>query len=260
MNATTFSAFGAKSWREGQRLEPHTHDAWSYWSAATPRQGDTEARLQMRLAKCDALHLAPRDPRFYKPEREAQWQNTSPLWQRYIPEYGITEDMSCIGQAEEHVRRPTLANPNRLSPDFVTSRTKAGRRTTPLISYNSIGWNRRHYEPLPDASRPHTSTSPYEGRKQTDWSRGRSRKPFAAGPPMGLTGTVPPSAETSIASRLSSLPPAFQEGYYSARGLDDADSEYEPPRISGVDTSSRPPLVVHNKTRVYRPPWIGIEY
>ena len=35
-----------------------------------------------------------------------------------------------------------------------------GRRTSPLISYNSIGWNRRNYEPVPDVVRvtPHRSS------------------------------------------------------------------------------------------------------
>ena len=63
-------------WKEGSRLEPHTHDAWSFWSAAQPKDGDTEARLQMRLAACDALHLAPRDPRFWKPSSPYDWPST----------------------------------------------------------------------------------------------------------------------------------------------------------------------------------------
>ena len=163
---------------------------------AQPVPGDTEARLQMRLAASQALNMPPRDPRFYKcvrpprasqdtpttlprgarhrvrvhctrfrrtraatrrlrlatrrlrraavpatfaprclrrlrpatpharaqhthshhayprlcvrPEREAEWQDSSPVWSRYIPEYGISGDMSCVGQSEEHVRRPTL--------------------------------------------------------------------------------------------------------------------------------------------------------
>jgi hypothetical protein len=72
-----------------------------------------------------------------------------------IPEYGIGDGVECVGQMEEHVRRPTLsAQRGPRSSDFVQARSRLGRRTTPLIAYNSIGWNRRHYEPIPDVARP----------------------------------------------------------------------------------------------------------
>jgi len=261
MQTATFSSPPGKSWREGQRLEPHTHDAWSYWSEAKPRKGDTEARLQMRLATSDALSLSPRDPRFYKPDRELGWQNSSPMWSRFIPEYGITQNMSCIGQSEEHVRRPTLAAPNRSAQDFVSSRTSAGRRTTPLISYNSIGWNRRHYEPIPDNSRPHTS-SPYESRsKEAELSRKQSAsRPFGA----PHTGSFVGSEIDGMATASSVRSAAHKSGprtisSRSGRSIG-VEQDHEPPRIAGVDTSSRPPLVVHSKTGIYQSPWIGTVY
>jgi len=256
----------SRYWREGARLEPHTHDAWSYWQPAHPRGGDTEARLQMRLATCDALNLPPRDPRFWKPEREANWQNSSPLWSRFIPEYGIQDTMACIGQSEEHVRRPTLGKPNRRDGnDFVSVRNRSGRRTTPLISYNSIGWNRRDYEPIPDNSRPQTS------RDMTMWSKQqqeRDRMSMPSSHPTSLessavfdaSGKKMLSSRTATA-RTSPNTSEYNEGYMEGSGTGKYDMDlYEPPRISGVDTSARPPLVVHSATKVYRPPWIGISY
>jgi hypothetical protein len=77
------------NWRESTRLEPHRSDKWSYWSQAHPRPGDTEARLQLRVATLDLLDKAPRDPKFWRcatpsrasraPHAHAAWRRTHPL-------------------------------------------------------------------------------------------------------------------------------------------------------------------------------------
>lgn len=126
-----------------------------FWQPNRARHGDTEAKLLNRVAVLDALNLPPRDPRWWNPRREAGWNNDNPLCSNYIPEYGIGEGVGCVGHIEEHVRRPTLSSgrgPH--TTDYIQSRSRLGRRTTPLISYNSIGWNRRHYEPIADQARP----------------------------------------------------------------------------------------------------------
>jgi len=269
------------NWRESTRLEPHRSDKWSYWSQAHPRPGDTEARLQLRVATLDLRDKAPRDPKFWSPEREAAWQNASPLWSRYIPEYGITDESACIGQAEEAVRRPTLGALNkrgggRGTDTFVATRSRAGPRTTPLISYNSIGWNRRHYEPIPDAARPSTVPSPQELRRNTpsttEWANRRRqvnmRRPFG-GSDAGFSPSATGGSMASLAGSgsicsggpegpIGSSSSAYRDGYDSAAGPPGAMSP--PARIFGIDTASRPPLVVHSPTRVYRPAWIGVAY
>jgi hypothetical protein len=143
-------------WNEGHRLEPHSADAWSDWEGACPLENDTEARLQLRIATANALDRAPRDPRFWQPQREAMWLNDCAAHDNYIPTYGVSEDAGRLGQSEEWVRRPTvgahLGNGKR-GEGYVALRSHLGRRTTPLIAYDSLGWNRRHYEPIPDRSR-----------------------------------------------------------------------------------------------------------
>ena len=62
---------------------------------------ESTAQTQLRMATASALDQQPRDPRFYAPDREAKWKNASPLWSRYIPEYGLTNDVTCVGQSEE---------------------------------------------------------------------------------------------------------------------------------------------------------------
>mmetsp|Transcript_3745 Transcript_3745/g.11084 ORF Transcript_3745/g.11084 Transcript_3745/m.11084 type:complete len:200 (+) Transcript_3745:25-624(+) len=156
---------------------------------------DTRRGLELH-ASAEALDAAPRDPRFHDPASEARWDNTSPLWGRYIPEFGVKKNYNCMGQSEEHVRRPTSIG---ILPPAGGAR--GGPRVTPLLSYNSIGWNRRHYEPMPNGA-----TS----------SRQASRMPFA--------------------------------------------EQAAPPRIDWVDSSARPPIVLHSNKKIVVPARIGVWY
>ena len=61
------------------------------------------------------------------------------------------------------------------------------------------------------------------------------------------------------------LPPGHPMGSSMLSGMSGgtggmSEASYDPPRIHGVDTASRPPLVVHSDKRVYRPAWIGVSY
>jgi len=150
--------------------------------------------------------------------------------------------------------------------DYVAQRTRAGRRTTPLISYNSIGWNRRHYEPIPDVSRP-TSSSPYDARRPASTREGaRRQQPFGSrGSPASRATPDDASlgqsySNDSIKGVNGPIPvtsSSYREGYLDGSG---GGGTYDPPRIYGIDTASRPPLVVHSPTKVYRPAWIGVSY
>ncbi|KAL1500415.1 hypothetical protein AB1Y20_013072 [Prymnesium parvum] len=150
-------------------------------------------RGQELHASVEALHAVPRDPRFYDPQSEAMWDNTSPVWGRYIPEFGVKRRYSYVGQLEDHVRRP---------PSVGILAPRGIPRVSPLISYNSIGWNRRHYEPLP------------EGSTMLPSVRLTRREPF-----MG--------------------PPA---------------------RMERVDTSARPPIVLHSHKKSVGTTRIGVWY
>jgi len=204
---------------------------------------ESNAQTQLRMATASALDQHPRDPRFYSPEREAKWKNASPLWSRFIPEYGLTNDVTCVGQSEEHIRRPTLGQH--------PSRTHSGPRTTPLISYNSIGWNRRHYEPIPDTSRPSTC-QPYDPvmRRMASSGERSVRKPF--GPTIASPLDSMALSESAVGSLMrTSTSSGYPEGSIGP---------FDPPRIFGVDTVSRPPLVVHSPSKVYRSARIGTAY
>jgi len=174
----------------------------------------------MRLAAAEALDLPPRDPRFWRPERESGWDNTAPKYGQFIPTFEVSggNHLTCMGHIEPFIRRP-ISKPR---SDHVTSRMAMGRRTSPLISYNSIGWNRRAFEPVPDVARMsspnrsiHSPSSTMDSHAGSDFAAG-----FAA---------------------------------YT-------DGEFDPPRIEGIDTASRPPLVIHSSGKLRRPAWIGTRY
>ena len=185
-------------------------------------QGENSGAVQLRLAALHALNRAPRDPRFWQPLRELRWVSSTSASGRFIPEHGVHSAFGCIGQVEEHVRRPT----SEIGPGFVKVRSHFGRRTTPLISYNSVGWNRRHYEPLPDISWMPTPRAVIgEAERASPLLR------------------VPQRLDARL--RLSDL--------YDARGS-------EPPRVVGIDTESRPPLVLHSRGKIRRTPVIGTHY
>jgi len=172
----------------------------------------------MRLAAADALDLPPRDPRFWRPERESGWDNTMPKYGQFIPSFEINggNQMTCMGHIEPFIRRP-VSKPR---SDHVTARMSMGRRTTPLISYNSIGWNRRAFEPVPDVTRV---------------------SPRGVGSPSSMMG-----------SRAGS---DFAAGFAAS-----TEGDFDPPRIEGIDTASRPPLVIHSSGKLRRPAWIGTRY
>lgn len=283
-----------REWNGGYRLEPHQTDLHGgYWQPNRARYGDTEAKLLNRVAVLDALNLPPRDPRFWNPRREAGWNNDNPLWGNYIPEYGIGDGVECVGQMEEHVRRPTLsAQRGPRSSDFVQARSRLGRRTTPLIAYNSIGWNRRHYEPIPDVARPQSkgvhgwtstvrSVAGSRSGHSTPGTLSPSRSHESLMNGLGPGGGGHPRALAHLAPENGPMHlDAYAQGYLEARGVlppghpmgssmrsgqsgvssGMSEASYDPPRIHGVDTASRPPLVVHATTPICRPAWIGVRY
>ena len=148
-----------------QVFDRQTDPAWAWWPPARAQPGDSQERTRLRLAAANAMNLAPRDPRYYEPKKEAQWDNSSTVYDRYIPQYHIVggNDLNCLGEIEPHIRRPT----SKPRGDFVPTRLSYGRKTSPLISYDSIGWNRRCYEPVPDAARMHNKGTPYDPRSST---------------------------------------------------------------------------------------------
>ena len=197
-------------------------------------QGDTEMQTNFRLQVLHSLNLPPRDPRFWIPEREAGWDNSSPPFTRYIPEFGVPKRYGSIGQVEEHVRRPT----SQARTDFVNARVAMGRRASPLISADSIGWNRRHYEPMPAAAF-RAPVSPYLAQQRAFSQRrsagsGGSRPSSAAATP---TGTAPtshsgtPFRSASASTRLTSPPSQ------SSIGPGILEDDGDPFRISGVGTA-----------------------
>lgn len=297
-------SFAPSKWNQGFRLEPHGADAYGTYfpSGGRPRpEGDTEARLQMRIGSAELRNLAPRDPRWHDPKREAGWDNRSPLWERYIPSYGYADESTCIGQQEDWVKRPTLGAGG-LSPvsrtkreadntptTFVQARARSGfgRRTTPLISYDSIGWNRRNFEPIPDASRPSSrmgSESSWMWHREEDepvrrpksrassraMSRDASRERLLRDEHGAASEVAPPSPggsealEALYAASEGSAGPVqldeYREAYHQRLHAGTALSPYDPPRLAGVDTTQRPPLVVHMPSKIVRPPWIGVRY
>ena len=206
-----------------------------------------------------------------------------PLVPSRAQEYGYEREVDCVGQSEEFVRRPTLSN--NMGPraaDYAAVRSRLGKRTTPLISYNSIGWNRRHYEPVPDASRPQSSLAApvWSSRPSSRASRTSPRSPVSHRSSSASTLNLSRSADRLVEPRaLDAISPAhgpmrleaYAEGYLQARGTlpppsvrsggsHTSEGSYDPPRLCGVDTVSRPPLAVHSPTKVFRPPWIGVRY
>lgn len=71
-------------------------------------------------------------------QREAGWDNSRPAWGNYIPEYGTPGTHSCVGQIEEHVKRPVTVSGWRARDHR--------KKETPTLFANSITWNRRHCE------------------------------------------------------------------------------------------------------------------
>ena len=180
-------------------------NAW--FPPAQPGPGDTQERVYLRLAALHALNAPPRDPRFWNPKREAGWDNSSPTFQRYIPQHGVPKAFGCIGQSEEHVRRPTAAP----RADFVPTRLGFPQRTSPLISYNSLGWNRRNFEPMPEV--PPRLTQ----RQQAAMLRASTPNP-SSGRPFG-----PPNSRNSSQGSIGSERPHSR-----------FTPSFEPPRISGI--------------------------
>ena len=125
--------------------------AYEHFPLARPLPGDSAGRERLRIASADALNLVPRDPRYFSPHREAQWVASTPLYARYIPSYDIrgADGVNSLHEIEPFISRPT----SKPHSDHVMHRVTLGKRTSPLLSYNSIGWNRRHYEPVPDVTR-----------------------------------------------------------------------------------------------------------
>jgi hypothetical protein len=73
-----------------------------------------------------------------------------------------------------------------------------------------------------------------------------------------------PNAQGYLEAR-GVLPPGHPMGSSMRSGQSGVSSgmseaSYDPPRIHGVDTASRPPLVVHATTPICRPAWIGVRY
>ena len=67
LNTPARKSFAPSRWNQGFRQEPHSSDVWGHYfpDAARPRpEGDTEQRLQMRIASAELRNLAPRDPRW----------------------------------------------------------------------------------------------------------------------------------------------------------------------------------------------------
>ena len=147
-------AFGAARqqrppWNASRGGSSVVDPAYEWWAPARPLPGDSQEQTRLRLSSAQALHRVPRDPRYFNPDREMQWVGTSPLNTRYIPDFDVMgEHINCVHQIEPFISRPA----GKARADHVAHRLSLGKRTSPLLSYNSIGWNRRHYEPVPDAS------------------------------------------------------------------------------------------------------------
>jgi len=191
-----------------------------------------------------------------------QWVGTSPLNTRYIPDFDVMgEHINCVHQIEPFISRPA----GKARADHVAHRLSLGKRTSPLLSYNSIGWNRRHYEPVPDASLANANR-PAFGSGTAMRHEDLRNASFAS---RQSSISRPASRSFSGASDGSPVPPLtpderereYLEGYASSpMGSGNAFLDFEPPRIEGVDTHSRPPLVVHSSHKVRRPAWIGTRY
>jgi len=238
---------------------------YGWWPPAQPKSGDSLEQGRLRLASAHALNLVPRDPRYYQPELEARWVPSTPLNARYIPDYDVAaggENVDCIGQIEPFISRPA----NKPRADHVAHRLSLGRRTSPLISYNSLGWNRRHYEPVPDVSRNAPKRPYFDGTMTRDGmgasmgSMGRpASRALSHGPDVSPGSPIPPLSPNEREA-------AFLEGYASspmgsrAGSRSSGPEAYDPPRIEGVDTHSRPPLLIHSTTKVRRSAWIGTRY
>ena len=155
---------------------------------------ETQERIYLRMAVLQARNQIPRDPRYWHPQREAAWDNSSSTTERFIPAFGVARGFASVAQSEEHIRRPMTPKES-----YVSARVTGSQRVTPLLSYQSIGWNRRNFEPLPRSSAMRAMTA----------TRRPGRQPFAPG-----------FASLSTSSSSHSLPPI--------------DVLCDPPRISGV--------------------------
>ena len=111
------------------------------FSRSTLNSHASLADSRMSSATLNQSFASSRDPKFWSPEKEEGWVTRSPKWEQYIPEYGQAPELSCMSQCEEYVRRPTTLDA------WLVSRSN-GPRVSPLLSYSSIGWNRRNYEPV----------------------------------------------------------------------------------------------------------------
>jgi hypothetical protein len=69
-------------------------------------------------------------------QKEAGWDNSRPSRGHYIPEYGTPGTHACVGQIEEHVKRPVTVAGWR-SRDH-------RKKESPTLFVNSMTWNRRH--------------------------------------------------------------------------------------------------------------------
>ena len=108
---------------------------------------ETQERIYLRMAVLQARNQIPRDPRYWHPQREAAWDNSSSTTERFIPAFGVARGFASVAQSEEHIRRPMTPKES-----YVSARVTGSQRVTPLLSYQSIGWNRRNFEPLPRSS------------------------------------------------------------------------------------------------------------
>ena len=135
--------------------------SYEWWAPARPKPGDSQEQVRLRLASANALNQIPRDPRYYEPVKEANWTVNTSLNGHFIPEYDITggDNINCVHQIEPFISRPA----SKARADFVSQRLSLGKRSSPLLSYNSLGWNRRHYEPVPDVTRVVTFKNAYDG-------------------------------------------------------------------------------------------------
>ena len=142
MSASTFSFASSP---EGMRTHSRLGGAKTSrtFSRSTLNSHASLAESRMSSATLNQSFASSRDPKFWSPEREEGWVTRSPKWEQYIPEFGQAPELSCMSQCEEYVRRPTTLDA------WLVSR--AGPRVSPLLSYSSIGWNRRNYEPMPQS-------------------------------------------------------------------------------------------------------------
>ena len=231
--------------------------SYEWWAPARPKPGDSQEQVRLRLASANALNQIPRDPRYYEPVKEANWTVNTSLNGHFIPEYDITggDNINCVHQIEPFISRPA----SKARADFVSQRLSLGKRSSPLLSYNSLGWNRRHYEPVPDVTRVVTFKNAYDGnismasRMSSPSGRPASRALSWSGSEIGSPRQGSPIPPLSPNERSA----AYLEGYLNSPSGTHPSNSFAVPRIAGIDTYSRPPLVVHSTDALRRTAWIG---